>query len=112
MKLKSNLTYVYIVGKNYIMPGLNYIEDISVLDHPHVQGHIDRKNLELLSDLPKKNDSNSLNYEEMNAKELAKEIKDIYDIKLLEKIKKSDTRKLVLDAIEKQLNSFYEEDGE
>jgi hypothetical protein len=115
MKLKSNLTYVYVVGKNYIMPGLNYIEDVSILDHPHVQGHIEHNNLELLSDLPKKNGAFGkveLDYANMNAKELAREIKEIYDLKLLEKIQKNDTRKLVLDAVEKQLQSFREEDGE
>src|SRR5690606_31375611 len=99
-------------GKNYIMPGLNYLEDKSILDHPHIKAHIEHKSLELLSELPKKNSdilNDIIDYENMNAKELAREIKDIYDIKLLEKIKAKDQRKLVLDALEKQLQSFKEE---
>lgn len=111
MKLKSNLTYVYKVGNSFILPGLNYLNDLTILDHPHIQAHIENNTLELLSDLPK-NDSNKISYEQMNAKDLVKEIKDIFNINLLEEIKKNDCRKLVLEAVEKQMKVLRSEDGE
>lgn len=111
MKLKSNLTYVYKVGNDFIMPGINYFDNLSLLEHPHIQAHIEHNTLELLSDLPTNSD-NKIDYENMNAKDLVKEIKDIYDLRLLEKIKKGDNRKIVIDAVNKQLESFREENKE
>lgn len=108
MKLKSNLAYVYKVGKHFIMPGLNYIDDLAILEHPHLKHHVEKKTIELLSEL-KKDEANHIDYNAMNYKKLIREINDLYDIKLLEKIKRLDKRQSVINAVDNQIEKIKDD---
>lgn len=106
MKVKSNVAHVFqmIVPQATIVPGINYItDDPAFLKHPHVQARIKAGLLEVLDE-----DVKDVGDAQKDYKSLLKDIPNILDIRVLEKIKETDKRASVLKAVEAQMEKLRE----
>ena len=112
MRIRSNLTYVLKIKSEFIKPGINYIKDLNVISHPSFKARIDNKQIELLDS---KNISNNqirdeeikgFDFKNKKVADLIKDIREIYDLKLLEEIEKNDTRSSIKQACITQLENI------
>jgi len=111
MKIKSNLLCVYLCEGVKLLPGISYIDNPErFLAHPATKKRIALGQIEILEKKvfkePVDVEEGGFAYENMPSKELLKELTNIFDLKVLEKIKKTDTRKTVLEKIETQIKKI------
>lgn len=111
MKIKSNLLCVYLCEGVKLLPGISYIDNPEkFLAHPATQKRIALGQIEILekkiSNEPVDVEDGGFAYENMPSKELLKEITNIFDLNILNRIKKTDTRKTVLEKIETQVKKI------
>jgi hypothetical protein len=104
MKLKSNLQHVFRCCGINILPGVNVVKLDRFFKHPAVQNLIEQGSFEV--------DNKQLDTElAKSAKQLSSDVKNIFDIKLLEAIKKHDTRASVIKAVDSQINKIKSDES-
>ena len=106
MKLKSNVEYVFRCRGINIFPGVNLVDDKSLLDHPAVKARIEQKVFEV--EETKSHDVSS--YLKESARKLAKEIPEMYNRSFLEQLLVQEPRSSVKKMIEDQLSKIKQQD--
>lgn len=122
MKLKSNATYVFKIGNKFIVPGFNILnkeEEKKLMAHSSVVWRIEKGVFEIdqekkpakkAAKKAAKKEDFVAGLEELTAKEFSKEVVEIFDIALLEKIIRTDSRVTVQRAAQAQLDKLRGED--
>lgn len=117
MRVVSNATCVYMIylednSAVTFMPGLNYIENEKVKEHPHFIGRVKSGIFSLVEDDVKskktksKKSENLSDFESIESSVLLKDIEQMLDIALLEKIVEKDTRPAIRGAATARINKI------
>ena len=104
MRLKSNVEHVFRCMGINILPGINYVSNNKFFKHPAVKARIEEGMFEV-----EDKEIDLKEHSSKTAKQLIKDIPEMFDLKLLERIKAKESRATVIEAIDKQIKRIKAE---